>query len=387
VKVISSIQRVFTTTAYVWLAGVLFLLFIAGYILYAALWILRYCQTRKKLLYGVSAALIFTGGAAYYLLFPFYGRHDHVTMVIPRGYTVSAIADTLYKQKIISSRQALVAWLRVSGTERRIQAGKFSFVTRSGVIAAASALNKPVPLERFVTIPEGLTIEQVAEHIVKIFPIDTAEFVRLCRDTSFLKNLGLDPAQSAEGYLFPDTYSFNETAGPAEMVRRMVGRFNEEWTEIDTAVAGERKLTKREVVIVASIVEKEAVLGAELPRIAGVFINRLRLGMPLGADPTVRYIFRKWNGPLYLSELKSTSPYNMRVYKGLPPGPICSPGRASLVATVSPAKTNELYFVAKWDGSGGHEFSVTYADHVRKKSAIQRNNVLRLGEKEASCTN
>ena len=386
-KVTSRIQRVFTTTAYVWLAGVLFLLFIAGYVLYVSVWVLRYCQTRKKLLYGVSAALIFTGGAAYYLLFPLYGRHDHLTMVIPRGYTVNAIADTLYKKEIISSRQALVAWLRVSGIERRIQAGKFLFLTRSGVIAAASALNKPVPLDRSVTIPEGLTIEQIAEHIGKTFAIDTAEFVRLCRDTSFLKNLGLDPAQSAEGYLFPDTYRFNETACPAEMVRRMVGRFNEEWMTIDTAAAAGRKLTKREVVIVASIVEKEAILGAELPRIAGVFINRLRLGMTLGADPTVRYIFRKWNGPLYLSELKSTSLYNTRVYKGLPPGPICSPGRASLAATVSPAKTNELYFIAKWDGSGGHEFSVTYADHVRKKSAIQRNNELRLGEKEASCTN
>ena len=385
-KGISCIQRFLAAAAYVWLAGVLFLLFIAGYILYAVVWVLRYCHARKKLFYGLLSALVFLGGASYYLLFPLYGRHDHVTMVIPRGYTVSTIADTLYKQEIISSRQALIAWLRVSGIERRIQAGKFSFLTRSGVIAAASALNNPAPLDRTMTVPEGLTIEQVAEHIGKMFPIDTAEFVRLCSDTSFLKKLGLDQAPSAEGYLFPDTYSFNENAGPAEIVRRLVGRFNEEWMTIDTAAAAERKLTKKEVVVIASIVEKEAILGAERPRIAGVFINRLRLGMPLGADPTVRYIFKKWNGPLYLSELKSISPYNTRVCKGLPPGPICSPGRASLAAAVSPAKTNELYFVAKWDGSGGHEFSVTYTDHVRKKNAIQRTNKLRLGEKEASCT-
>jgi UPF0755 protein len=387
VKVIDGIQRFLSQTAYVWLAGVLFLLFIAGYVLYFSVWVLRFCQTRKKLLYSVGAALVIAGGALYYLLFPLYGRHDHVTMVIPHGYTVNAIADTLYKQGIISSRKVLVAWLRVSGIERRIQAGKFSFVTRFGVVAAAGALNRPVPLDRFVTIPEGLTIEQVAEHMGRTFAIDTAEFVRLCSTASFLKELGLDPAQSAEGYLFPDTYSFNETARPAEMVRRMVGRFNEEWKTIDAAAAGGRTLTKREVVIVASIVEKEAVLGTELPRIAGVFINRLRLGMPLGADPTVRYIFKKWNGPLYLSELKNTSPYNTRVHKGLPPGPICSPGRAALAAVVSPAKTNELYFVAKWDGSGGHEFSATYTDHVRKKNSIQRNNERRIGDKEASCTN
>jgi UPF0755 protein len=146
-------------------------------------------------------------------------------------------------------------------------------------------------------------------------------------------------------------------------------------------------LTRRQIVIVASIVEKEAVLGAERPRIAGVFFNRLRLGLPLGADPTVRYIFRKWSGPLYMSELNSPSAYNTRRNKGLPPGPICSPGRASLAAAVSPLQTNELYFVAKWDGSGGHEFSLTYEDHVRKTYSIRRNNEQRLRQKEASCRN
>lgn len=377
----------FRRAVHVWLAGVLFLLFMSGYVLYAVLWVIRYFQTRKKLLYGVLPVFVFTALAAYYLLFPLYGRHDPVTMVIPRGYTLSAIADTLYKQDIVQSKQALVAWLRVSGTERRIQAGKFSFLTHYGVVAAASALNKPLPLDRTVTIPEGLTIEQTAEHIGRTFTIDTAEFVRLCRDPVFLQGLGLDSAQSAEGYLFPDTYSFHEATGPEEMIRRMVGKLNEEWMKLDPAAAPGGKYTKREKIIVASIVEKEGLLVAELPRIAGVFYNRLSLGMPLGADPTVRYIFKKWNGPLYNSELKNRSPYNTRIYRGLPPGPICSPGRAALAAAVSPAKTNELYFVAKWDGSGGHEFSVSHEDHVRKKNAIRQNNELRNSEKEASCRN
>jgi UPF0755 protein len=143
-----------------------------------------------------------------------------------------------------------------------------------------------------------------------------------------------------------------------------------------------RGLNKKDIVIIASIVEKEALISTELPRIAGVFYNRLRLGVPLGADPTVRYIFKKWSGPLYVSELKSRSPYNTRLHKGLPPGPICSPGRASLAASVSPAQTNELYFVARWDGSGGHEFSATHDDHVRKKNAIRKINEQRLHEKE-----
>ena len=131
----------------------------------------------------------------------------------------------------------------------------------------------------------------------------------------------------------------------------------------------------KEAVTLASIVEKEAEVAAERPRIAGVFINRLEKRMPLGADPTVRYIFRKFDGPLLASELNAASPYNTRKYAGLPPGPICSPGLASLKATVSPLKTNELYFVAKWDGSGEHEFSVTNEEHGRKKIAIRFKNL------------
>jgi UPF0755 protein len=382
VTIAGGIRRCLSQTAYLWLAGVLFLLVIAGYVLYAVLLAARYVQTRKRLLSVVLAAAAFLAGVSYYCFMPLWGHHERVVMVVPRGHTVRRIADTLYKQEVIASRGALVAWLKISGIERRVEAGKFSFMTRGGVIAAARALTMPVPLDRSVTLPEGLTIEQTAAHIVKTFAIDTAEFIRLCRDTVFLKDLGLAFAPSAEGYLFPDTYRFHETVTPVEVIRRMVARFNEGWARLDTAEMAARGFKKRDIVIIASIVEKEAVVGAELPRIAGVFYNRLRLGVPLGADPTVRYIFKKWSGPLYVSELKSRSPYNTRLHKGLPPGPICSPGRASLAASVSPAQTNELYFVARWDGSGGHEFSATHDDHVRKKNAIRKINEQRLHEKE-----
>ena len=384
-KIPAGIKRVVMPAAYVWLAGVLFLLLIAGYSLYGILWALRYLQTRRRLLYVVCSVTVIAGGAVYCYFLPLFGHHDKVTIVIPRGYTVRMIADTLYKRDIISSKKALVAWLKVSGIERRIQAGRFFFITRNGVFAAARALAAPAPLDRIASIPEGLTIEQVAAHIGRTFAIDTAEFVRLCRDPAFIRKLGLAPAPSVEGYLFPDTYSFHENEAPAEMIRRMAGRFSEEWAKLDTASAASRHLTKREIVILSSIVEKEAMVDAERPRVAGVFFNRLKLGLPLGADPTVRYIFKKWNGPLYVSDLKSQSPYNTRRFKGLPPGPICSPGLASLIATVSPAQTNELYFVAKWDGTGGHEFSITYGEHVRKIDVIRRNNERRLRQKEASC--
>ncbi len=380
------IQRSVLWVVYLWLAGALFLFFIIGYLFYGILWTVRFAQTRKRpWLLLLGAALAFTGGTVYYLFFPLPGRHECAAIVIPRGCMVRAVADTLYQRDIITSKRALLAWIKVSGMERRVQAGKCSFSTRAGVIAAAHALMRAVPLDRTVTIPEGCTIEQTAAHIRQVFPIDTAEFIRLCCDAALAGELGLSGAPSLEGYLFPDTYSFHEDALPAEIIRRMVARFNEERAMIDTAGVDGFHLTKGDIVILASIVEKEATLAAERPRIAGVFYNRLRMGLPLGADPTVRYIFKKWDGPLYISELNSTSPYNTRRVKGLPPGPICSPGRASLIAAVSPVQTNELYFVAKWDGSGGHEFSVTNEEHARKKNDIQKNNGRRLRQKEASC--
>jgi UPF0755 protein len=384
VKAVGGLRRCVSRAAYLWLAGVLFLLVIAGYLLYGLLLAVRYVQTRKSLLFVMLAAAVISAGIFYLYFMPLWGHHERVEMVIARGSTARRIADTLYKRGVVVSSGALVAWLKVSGIERRIEAGKCTFLTRGGIFAAARALTRPEPPDVSVMVPEGLTIEQTASHIGKSFIIDSAEFVRTCRDTAFLKNLGLAGELSAEGYLFPDTYRFFENATPEQMIRRMVERFGERWARLDTAAITAQGYKRRDIVIIASIVEKEAIVGAELPRIAGVFYNRLRRGLTLGADPTVRYIFRKWSGPLYVSELKSKSPYNTRVHRGLPPGPICSPGFAALAASVSPARTNELYFVARWDGSGGHEFSVTHEEHVQKKNVIRKINDQRLRDKEKS---
>jgi UPF0755 protein len=380
-----SIRRYGESIIYLWLCGVLFILFILGYIFYGVLWTVRLLQTKKQLLFVVAGGMFLSAGAAYYLFFPLYGQHRSVEIVIERGAKVRQIADSLRRHDIIISKKAFEFWVKATRIERRIQAGKCSFVTRGGVGAAARALLHAAPLDREVTVPEGLTVEQTAQRLCLAFPIDTTEFVRLCGDGAFIKECGLGQAASLEGYLFPDTYRFHPAATAAEIIRRMVAQFDEAYRRIDTASVAARHLTKADIVALASIVEKEATRADERPRIAGVFYNRLKLGIPLGADPTVRYIFRKFTGPLYVSELNSTSPYNTRRYKGLPPGPICSPGRASLTATVSPMETNELYFVAKWDGSGGHEFSVTNAEHVRKKNSIRQKNAERIMHQEASC--
>jgi len=269
--------------------------------------------------------------------------------------------------------------------EKHFQAGRFVFYVNEGAVSAAQKLLHAEPVEVAVTIPEGLTIEQTALLFHNALNIDTLEFDSLCAQADFIQKLEVD-APSLEGYLFPDTYRFSEDVTATDIIRRMIAHFNESFKTIAQPPEGQSQLSKNQVVILASIIEKEAVVESERPRISAVFHNRLKKGMPLGADPTVRYIFKKYSGPLLVSELKSRSPYNTRVFAGLPPGPICSPGLASLQAALMPAESRELYFVAKWDGSGAHDFSLTYVEHNKKKETIQRLNRQRV-QKEKNAKN
>jgi UPF0755 protein len=378
------IKRTLSLVARFFLTGLLFALFLIGYFFYGVLWMFRFMMTGKKtLLFTIGiTCLLCAGAGSYYLFMPLEKDGKSITIIVPRGCGAHGVADSLLRHGIISSRTAFLLWFKFGGHSRHIQAGKYLFVHKQGVLAASRSLRNPVPLDTTIIVPEGLTIEQTAGRIATAYPFDTAEIIRLCYDTAFIRSLGFDGVSSLEGYLFPDTYRFLETATPKDIVRRMVDRFNEAWAAVDT-VNGQ--LTKKEIVTLASIVEKEATLAVERPRIAGVFVNRLTLHEPLGADPTVRFALKKFNGPLYLSDLAIKSPYNTRRFKGLPPGPICSPGRASLIAAISPMKTNELYFVARWDGTGAHDFSVTGEEHSRKKLAIRRQNEKRLLNKGASC--
>ncbi len=370
------------------LTGTLFLLFVFGYLMYSVLWVIRVMQIKKLFLTlsVLTSVLFFAGMGAYYFLGCLPVRHESVTVVIPKGSTARQIADSLRVRNVITSRKAFIAWMKLTGIERSIQAGKYTFFTSSGALAAVRSLSNAAPIEKLVKIPEGLTIEQTAARIAWFLPVDTAEFARLCYDTAFIATISGINAKNLEGYLFPDSYRFLETAGPAEIIRRLASRFVKEYARLDTVSGAVRHLQRGEIVTLASIIEKEAALPEERAHIAGVFHNRLKRGEPLGADPTVRFVFKKFDGPLRLSELNTGSPYNTRKFKGLPPGPICSPGLASLRAAVAPDITDDLFFVAKWDGSGAHDFSVTYEEHNRKKKTARKLNELRIRTKEHPCT-
>jgi UPF0755 protein len=224
-------------------------------------------------------------------------------------------------------------------------------------------------------VPEGLTIEQTAVLFKTALGTDSVAFINACRDPALLRN-HLIPTATVEGYLFPDTYRFLPGVLPLEIVRRMVAHFDEKFAEMKDSLQN-RSMTEHDIVVLASIVEKEAVVNNERPLIAGVFQNRLNKNCPLGADPTIRYYLRKFDGPLHVSELSLSTPFNTRKYAGLPPNPICSPGIASLQAAMHPLTTKYFYFVAKWDGSGAHDFSVTNEEHCKKKNEIRRKNDIR----------
>jgi UPF0755 protein len=315
---------------------------------------------------------------SWWILMPMGPAGRLVEMKISAGLSLRSIAASLEERKVIRWAPGLVFWMKARHMDGRIKAGRVDFLENEGALSAAKKLLTARPVDVAVFIPEGQTIEQTAaifKHCA--LKIDSAQFMTLCRDEGVLNKHGI-PASSLEGYLFPDTYRFPEQDSALGVIDRMVGRFKNAYESLDTAQTGRYGFTTHQFVTLASIIEKEARLASERPMISSVFHNRLKKGIPLGADPTVRYIYKNFSGPLYVSQLKCNSPYNTRVFPGLPPGPICSPGKSSLQAAMSPAESKNLYFVAKWDGSGAHDFSTNYRDHDRKKEVIRQQNKIRL---------
>jgi UPF0755 protein len=225
-----------------------------------------------------------------------------------------------------------------------------------------------------VTLPEGLTARQQAHILNRAIGIDSARFVALARDESFTHSLGIS-SHSLEGYLFPETYSFYWQPEEEDVITRLVRQFQGFYGDSLEARASSFGWTTNQVMTLASIVEGEAVLGEERPIISGVYHNRLRKGMKLEADPTVRYLIEDAPRRILHSDLQMDNPYNTYRVKGLPPGPVNSPGKAAIAAALFPAQHNYLFFVS--NGRGGHWFTSTYAEHMRYVRKYRRERRLR----------
>lgn len=269
---------------------------------------------------------------------------------------------------VIQSPFAFRIYARARGRDRQIQAGTYLLRRGTHWSDLVRAMNGGVGIINRVTIPEGFTIAQITPVLVRALhtPGDSVDVA--VRDAALRARLA-DPAATLEGYLFPDTYVFAPGTTAREAVTEMVERFEREWTPEYDAQAAALGYSRHEIVTMASIVEKEARLPEERPVIAAVYYNRLKDGMPLQADPTVQYAMGRHTERVLYRDLSIDSPYNTYLHMGLPPGPIASPGGASLRAALAPANVPFLYFVAAPDGH--HEFRATMAEHEKAKRAVR----------------
>lgn len=295
------------------------------------------------------------------------------TVSIPPGTGVARILQTLERQGVIADAKLARAYLIFQG-EPKIQAGEYRF---SGELTTGAVLRKLVKgqiVNRTVTIVEGLTLEETAEQLAREGYGRREVFLDLMRSPRLIASLDPD-APDLEGYLFPETYSFAVGASEREIVETLVKTFRQRFErDVRPRLAtGSPGRSIRQVVTLASIVEKEAKAPAERPLIAAVYRNRLDRRIGLAADPTVIYALKRvgrWNGNIHREDLRMDSPYNTYRYAGLPPGPICSPGLASVAAAAAPAAVPYLYFVSRNDGT--HVFAQTLAEHNRNVEIWQR---------------
>jgi UPF0755 protein len=286
-----------------------------------------------------------------------------VFVELPQGSSVAAMGARLAAAGVVADAWTFRLAARMAGVERQMQAGEYRFAEPASPLDVVRRIADGDVFVQPLTFPEGKTIAEMAE-MFQASGLGTAEgFRRAATDLTLVAEV--DPqARSLEGYLFPDTYAVARSTDATGVVRVMVDRFVQELTpEVRAAIAASG-MTLRQVVTLASIVEKETGSAEERNIVAAVYHNRLRINMPLQCDPTVIYALMlagRWRGNLTREHLQLDSPYNTYRYPGLPPGPIASPGRASIHAVLNPAPVPYLYFVSRNDGT--HVFASTLSEH------------------------
>ena len=331
----------------------------------------------KRILVPLFLAVVLAAAGGAFLVYsrtvePYRGYSDPVQYVdVPAGSGTRAIGDRLIAAGVVRDVATFRMALWLSGSARRLQAGEYRFDHPMTSVDVVEKIARGDVDAVMVTFPEGLTIAEMS----KIFEArglgPAADFVSAAADVSLVG--ALDPvATDLEGYLFPDTYPVPHRQAASRLVHQMLQRFEKVAGADLRAQAEGRGLSVRQWVTLASIVEKETARPDERPTVAAVYANRLRIDMPLQCDPTVIYALMRahtYTGNITREDLGVDSPYNTYRYRGLPPGPIASPGKESLQAAVHPADVTYLYFVSRNDGS--HEFARTLDEHNRNVHRFQ----------------
>ncbi|OGP31043.1 MAG: hypothetical protein A2073_03915 [Deltaproteobacteria bacterium GWC2_42_11] len=291
------------------------------------------------------------------------------TISVQQGASFRIIARELESNRIVTDAHKFFLLAEFKGVLKRIQAGEYEFTTSMLPIQVLDKLVRGNVKEYSITIPEGYNIIEIAETLDAQGFIKKEEFITMSTDKSLVTSLNIDWT-SIEGYLFPDTYKLTKGMNAGDIIKKMVSRFKEVYDSNLKEKARRINLSDREVVTLASIIEKETGNPEERYLISAVFHNRLKRGMRLESDPTVIYGIKDFSGNITKKELNTKTDYNTYLIYGLPPGPIASPGKAALEAAVNPADDGYIFFVSKNDGT--HHFSKDLEEHNRAVNIYQR---------------
>jgi UPF0755 protein len=316
---------------------------------------------------------------AFELFVPAQPKGGNIEIEIPKGATYRQAAEILYKEKLIRDKNIFLIAGRLTGADRKIRAGFYSLWGSMSPFKIFGIIRRGQIIEYEFTIPEGDSLLEISEQIEKSNIMNKEEFMKLAKDRNFLESYEIE-ANSVEGYIFPDTYRIPKGVSPEDAVGSMIDKMREKFTYEVLTRMEEIGMTENEVLTLASIIEKEAVVDSERPLISAVYHNRLKKKMPLQADPTAIYGIKSSREKITKEDLLRKTPYNTYRIKGLPPGPIASPGLKSIMAALYPADVPYLYFVSEDDRT--HKFSSTAEEHIEAvKLYRQRQQEMKENEK------
>ena len=307
----------------------------------------------------VLAVIACAGYVVYRLNNPYKGFSQPVFIDFARGTSTQQMAYMLARNGVIEYPWLFLA-ARAVRRDARLQAGEYKFDRPASAFDVFTRIERGDIFYMELLVPEGFNMFDIAEAVGKLeFPVRPADFLKAAKNPAMIRDI--DPAApSLEGYLFPNKYRVYRHTTAAQLCRTMIGEFREQWNALHT------RANVHDTITLASMIEREARLPEERPLVASVFRNRLRIGMKLDCDPTTVYaalLENRYRGAIHRSDLASPNLWNTYQHEGLPPGPIANPGLSSIKAALSPLETPYLYFVAKADGSGGHNFSQSLIEH------------------------
>ncbi len=321
-------------------------------------------------------------GASFYIAITKWKSPEEVAVNIPPGTSVRMMADQLAMKGVIKTPRIFEIYVRLKGLGGDLKAGTYDIPAGSTMIATINKLASGDVRQYEFTVIEGWTIKDIAKALEGKPYLESDQvpgnFIKLAKNKELISELGFEGSPSLEGYLFPETYRVGYPLKAKDLIMRLTDQFKNTWKELVKNESALEGRTKKDVVALASIIEKETGVDAERPLVAGVFVNRLDQGIALQSDPTIIYGLPNFNGNIRKSDISNPHPYNTYVHRGIPPGAISNPGKASLKAALKPEKTEYIYFVSKNDGT--HHFSKDLSEHLKM---VRRYQIMGEGRKSS----